>query len=72
MIKNNEKVDLQLVKFTTHYHLLLESPVEYPKRETKHDIKESESNMFHPIFTEMAQMQKHSGRCVVAETKLPS
>ena len=47
-------------------------PVEYPKRETKHDIKESESNMFHPIFTEMAQMQKYSGRCVVAETKLPS
>ena len=30
----------------------LEPPIEYPSRECKHDIKESEGNMFHPIFKE--------------------
>ena len=28
----------------------LDSPVEYPSKEWKHDIKESKGNMFNPIF----------------------
>ena len=28
------------------------SPVEYPSRECKHDIKESKENIFNPIFKE--------------------
>ena len=28
------------------------SPVEYPNRECKHDIRESEGNMFNPMFME--------------------
>ena len=38
-------------------------PVEYPSRESKHDIKESEGNMFNPIFKENVQGRKHTGRC---------
>ena len=34
-------------------------PVEYPSRECKHDIKESEGNRFNQIFKENAQGRKH-------------
>ena len=30
----------------------LEPPVEYPSKESKHDIKESKGNMFNPTFKE--------------------
>ena len=46
------------------------SPVEYPSRECKHDIKESKGNMFNPIFKENVQGQKHPGICVFAEPEL--
>ena len=48
------------------------SPVEYSSTEYKHDIKESEGNMFNPIFEDNVRGQKHSGRCVSAEPELPS
>ena len=31
------------------------SPVEYPSRECKHDIREFQGNMFNPIFKENVQ-----------------
>ena len=31
------------------------SPVEYPIRESKHDMKASEGNMFNPLFKENVQ-----------------
>ena len=34
-----------------------------------HDIKESEGDMFNPIFKENVQGQKHPGRCITAEPK---
>ena len=37
-----------------------------------HDTRESEGNMFNPIFKVIVQGQKHPGRCVVAEPKRPS
>ena len=40
----------------------MNSPVEYPSKDSKHDIKESEGNMFNPIFNENSQGQKHPGR----------
>ena len=41
--------------------------------ESKHDIKESQGNMFNTIFQEkVGPGQKHPGRCIVAEPKLPS
>ena len=43
------------------------SPVEYPSRECKHDIKESKGNMFNPIFKENVQGKKHSGSSAFAE-----
>ena len=46
------------------------SPVEYPSRECKHDIKESKGNMFNPIFKENVQEQKHPGSCAFAEPEL--
>ena len=48
------------------------SPVEYSSTEYKHDIKESEGNMFNPIFEDNVLGQKHPGRCVSAEPELPS
>ena len=42
------------------------SPLEY-----KHDIKDSQDNMFYPIFKGNIQGQKHPGRCVVKEPELP-
>ena len=45
------------------------SPVEHPSRESKHDIKESQSNMFNPIFKGNVQSRKHPGRCAFAEPK---
>ena len=46
------------------------SPVEYPNRECKHDIKESKGNMLNPIFKENVQRQKNPGRCAFAEPDL--
>ena len=43
------------------------SPVEYPNGECKHDIKESERNMFNPIFQEIVQGRKHQGSYAFAE-----
>ena len=37
------------------------SPVQYPTREWKHDINESEENMFNPTFKKDVQEQKHPG-----------
>ena len=37
------------------------SPVEYPSRESKQDIKESEGNIYNPIFKKNVQGQKHPG-----------
>ena len=48
------------------------SPVEYPSTECKHDIKESERNMFNPIFKENVQGRKHTGSCASAEPELLS
>ena len=48
------------------------SPVGYPNSQSKHDIKESEGNMFNPMFKEDFQGQKHPRRCVVAERGLPN
>ena len=49
----------------------LEPPVEYPSREFKHDIKESEGNMPNPIFKDHVQRQKHPGRYGSAVPELP-
>ena len=46
------------------------SLVKYYSRESKHDIKESEGNMFNPIFKEKVLGLKHSGICIFAESKL--
>ena len=43
------------------------SPVEYPSRECKHDIKESKGNMVNPIFKENVQGLKHLGSCAFPE-----
>ena len=48
------------------------SPVENPSRKFKHDSKESEENMFNPIFHENVQGRKHTGRCTFAESALLS
>ena len=48
----------------------LDLPVEYPSRECKHDIKESEGNMFNPIFKENVQGRKYPGSCAFAELEL--
>ena len=50
----------------------LEPPVEYPSRECKHDIKESEGNMLNPIFKENVQGWKYPGSCAFADPKLLS
>ena len=39
-------------------------------RESKHDTKESEGNMFKPIFKENFQGQKHRWKCAFAESEL--
>ena len=48
----------------------LESPVEYPSRESKHDTKESKGTIFNPIFKENVQGWKHPGSCAFAEPEL--
>ena len=50
----------------------LELPAEYPSIESKHDIKESEGNMFNPIFKGNVQGRKHPGRCAFVEPELLS
>ena len=44
------------------------SPVEYPSRESKHDINESECNMFNPISKGNVQGR----RCAFSEPELLS
>ena len=51
-------------------HLAWNSPVEFPSRECKHAIKESEGNMFNPVFKENVQGRKHPGSCAFAEPEL--
>ena len=46
------------------------SPVEYSYKEWKHDIKESEGNMFNPIFMKNVQGRRHPGSCASAESEL--
>ena len=46
------------------------SPVEYPSRECKHDIKDSKGNMFNPIFKENVQGRKHPGSCAFVQPEL--
>ena len=41
-----------------------DSPVEYPSRGCKHDIKESEGDIFNPIFKENVQGWKFPRSCV--------
>ena len=48
------------------------SPVEYPSRECKRGIKESEGNMFNPIFKENVQGRKHPGSCAFEELEILS
>ena len=50
----------------TYYHFKLD----FQKVECKHDIKESQGNMFNPIFKENVQGQKHPGSCAFAEPEL--
>ena len=50
----------------------LELPVEYPSTESKHDIKESEGNIFNPIFKGNVQGRKHPERCAFVEPELLS
>ena len=50
----------------------MEPPVEYPSRESKHNIKESEINMSNPIFKANVHEQNHPGTCVVAVPELAS
>ena len=44
----------------------------FTSRECKHDIKESEGNMFNPIFKENVHGRKHPGTCAFAEPELLS
>ena len=37
-------------------------PVDYPSKESKHDTKESERNLFSPIFKENVQGQTETSR----------
>ena len=46
------------------------SPVEYPIRECKHDIKEPKGNMLNPIFKENFQGQKHLINRIQCKQKL--
>ena len=48
------------------------SHVDYPSRECKHDMNESEGNMFNPIFKENVQGRKHVGTFAYAEPELHS
>ena len=45
------------------------SPVEYPSRESKYDIKEAEGNMFNPKLKGNVQERKHPGRCAFSVTE---
>ena len=44
------------------------SPVGYPSRECEHDIKESEGNMFNPIFMERKHPHLQNQNCYVTES----
>ena len=50
----------------------MDSPVVYDSRESKHDIKESEGNIFNPIFKWKILGQKHPLRCAFSEPELLS
>ena len=49
-----------------------ELPCRISNRECKHDIKDSEGNMFNPISKENVQGWKHPGSCTFAEPELLS
>ena len=46
------------------------TPGEYPSWESKHDIKESEGNIFKPILKENVQRRKRPERCLFAEPEI--
>ena len=48
----------------------LELPCKNLDRESKHNMNESEGDMFNPIFKNKCQGQKHPERCIAAEPKL--
>ena len=48
------------------------STLENPSRECKHDINESEVNMFNPIFKENSEGRKHPESCAFAEPEILS
>ena len=47
----------------------MEHPVEYSSRESKHEVKESERNIFNPVFKRNVQGRKHPGRCAFVESE---
>ena len=50
----------------------LEFPVEYPSRESEHRMRDSEGNMFNPIFKGNVQGLKHPGGGTFIEPELLS
>ena len=50
----------------------LEPPLEYPSRECKHEIKDSEVYIFYPMFKKNVQGGNIQGVAHIAETELLS
>ena len=50
----------------------LELPCRISSRGCKHDIKETEGDMFNPIFKDSVQARKHPGSCAFAKPELLS
>ena len=48
------------------------SPVEYPSRVARCEIKGSDGTMLNPIFWKKVQGQKHPGRWGIVEYQIPS
>ena len=59
-----------LIHCTKHRKDIKLQGLELSCGESKHDIKEYESNMFYPIFKWCIQGRKRPGKCAFAETKL--
>ena len=59
-----------LIHGTKHHKGNQLQSLELPRRENKHDRKESEGNMFNPISKGYVQERKHPGRCAFAESEL--
>ena len=47
-----------------------DSPVEYPSKEFEHEAKESDVNMFNPIFKGSVKGRKYPGRCAFGESEV--